>query len=122
MQNKKLSIILTKMLEIYVRWVVETKNLKKIHRYSLGIKVEKIFDDIIELISEAQFAENERQFILINQSSTKIDVLKFMFYVLLELKEIDYKKCEDFTLQLEEIGRMLYGWKNRIISKMKDKN
>lgn len=119
MQNKKLSIILTKTLDIYVKWIPETKNLKKIHRYSVGIKIEKIFDDIIEIISEAQFTEKEKQLFLITNASTKIDVLKFMFYVLLEIKEIEYKKCEDFTIQLEEIGRMLYGWKNRIISNMK---
>ncbi len=119
MQNKKLSVILIKVLNIYIPWIKESRNISKINRYSVCIKVNKIFDDMIELISEAQFSNEVSKLQLVTKANVKNDTLKFMFYVLLELKELDMIKCERYTSDIEEVGKMLYGWKNQIIAKTK---
>lgn len=112
----KLSGILTKLLAAYIYWHSVTRHIPKMRRYSVGVKIDLLFADLIELISTAQFSNQENRPAIISQAITKNDVLKFMLYVLLELKGIEEQYFLNISLQIEEIGRMLYGWKNKILS------
>lgn len=82
-------------------------------RYSLAIHIDQIFAEIVSLTAEAQFSPREIRIIPINQAIIKNDTLKFMLYTLFELKGIDGKKFLSLSVKIEEIGRMLYGWKNQ---------
>ena len=82
-------------------------------RYSLGIKIDSLFADIIELVSMAQFSPKEQRVNILSRAITKNDVLKHMLYVLLELNGIEEKYFIELAQKVEEIGRMLYGWKNQ---------
>lgn len=82
-------------------------------RYSLGVKIDALFVDIIELVSLAQFSLKEKRAEIISKAITKNDVLKQMLYVLLELKGIEEQYFIALAPQVEEIGRMLYGWRNQ---------
>ena len=82
-------------------------------RYSLGIKIDTSFSDLIELISIAQFSTGERRVDALGRAITKNDVLKFLLYSLQELGGMEMKKFLDLSEKLEEIGQMLYGWKNQ---------
>lgn len=42
-----------------------------------------------------------------------------MLFCLFELKGIDNKKFLSLSIKLEEIGRMLYGWKNQYLKNNK---
>ena len=72
-----------------------------------------MFAELIELTSEAQFELKERRVEIIGKAVTKNDTLKFMLYALSELKGIEEPKFISLSLKLEEVGRMLYGWKNQ---------
>jgi hypothetical protein len=82
-------------------------------RYSLGIKIDSLFADIIELTSMAQFSPKEQRTAIISKAITKNDVLKHMLYVLFELKGIEDNYFIELAPKIEEIGRMLYGWRNQ---------
>jgi hypothetical protein len=86
-------------------------------RYSLGIKIDALFVDIIELVSEAQFSTKDERAGLLARAITKNDVLKHMLYVLFELKGLEEKYFVDLATKAEEIGRMLYGWRNQVLVK-----
>ena len=82
-------------------------------RYSLGIKIDSIFTDLIELVSMAQFSAQVQRPIFIVKAISKNDCLKFMLYVLLELQGIEEKHFVRIAPLIEEVGKMLYGWKNQ---------
>jgi hypothetical protein len=109
-----LSGIMAKFLSAYVEWNAITRHIPKIHRYSLGVKIDRLFADIIELVSLAQFSTNkETRDILLGKAITKNDCLKFMLYVMLEVKGFEEKHFFSLAPKMEEIGRMLFGWKNK---------
>ena len=61
----KFSGVGMKIINAYTYWSNIIRHIPKIHRYSLGIKIDTIFSDIIELVSMAQFSVIEdRQKIL----------------------------------------------------------
>lgn len=80
-------------------------------RYSLGVKIDCLFSDVIELIATAQFAPKSERILPISRAIARNDVLKFMLYAMLELKGIEEEHFIVLTPKLEEIGRILYGWR-----------
>jgi len=83
-------------------------------RYSLGVKIDCLFSDLVELVSLAQFSARENRVVIITRAISKNDCLKFMLYALLELNGIENKHFIRIAPIVEEVGKMLYGWKNQI--------
>lgn len=113
MNIQKLPVISMKIISAYAYWHNITKHIPKMRRYSLGIKIDSIFTDIIELVSMAQFSPKEERQKILSRAITKNDCLKSMLYVLFELEGIEEKYFLELGQKTEEIGRMLYGWKNQ---------
>ena len=87
------------------------RHIPKDLRYSLAIRIDSLFAQVLEGISLAQFAPAETRTRYLGDAIGKNDTLKFMLYALNELKGIDEPKFVSLALKTEEIGRMLYGWK-----------
>ena len=90
-------------------------------RYSLGIKIDSGFSDLIELVSIAQFSLKAERVLSLSKAITKNDVIKFLLYALHELNSIEMKHFLDLSSKMEEIGMMLYGWKNQALKQMEVK-
>ena len=104
---------MAKLLSAYTEWNNIIRHIPKIRRYSLGIKIDKLFSDVVELVSLAQFSTKENREVILQKAITKNDCLKFMLYAMLELKGIEEKHFFSLAPKIEEIGKMLYGWKNQ---------
>jgi hypothetical protein len=100
------------MLAFYVAWhEILGKHIPKTLRYSLGVKIDGLFAEVLEAIALAQFSPPPERATHLDRAIGKNDTLKFMLYALYELKGIDEKKLILLSEKAEEIGRMLYGWK-----------
>ncbi len=109
-----------KIINAYLYWNNIIRHIPKIHRYSLGVKIDCLFSDIIELSSMAQFSVQEERTEILIKAIAKNDCLKTMLYVLFELKGIEEKDFIELAQKVEEIGRILYGWKNQPIKNIKN--
>lgn len=103
-----------KALAAFLCWQETIRHVPKILRYSLGARIDGLFAEIIETISYAYFSARGERSTHIDRAITKNDTLKFMLYALSELHGISEKQFIDITTKVEEIGKMLYGWKNQI--------
>lgn len=112
--SPNLPTVAIKMLEFYTEWhIVLSRHIAKTLRYSLGIRIDNIFSEILEHVSLAQFSTIEYKTAHLSRSIVKNDTLKFMLYALHKLNGIDEKKFLSLSLKAEEIGKMLYGWKRQ---------
>ena len=109
LQGKMLPI-LQKVKSVYVFWYSIYHTIPKTHRYTLAIKIDNLFIEIIEMISSASFVKKEEKTPYLRTAIRKLDTLKILLLVLWETKSIDTKKYELLSLPLDEIGRMLGGW------------
>lgn len=114
-QSHKLSGITSDLLQVYVFWQNNSKHVPKMIRYSMGIKIDSIFTEIIETVYIAMFSELEKRINLIDKANTKNDLLKFMINALFELKGMKENVFIELSEKLEEIGRRLYGWRNQLL-------
>src|SRR5882724_2071603 len=81
----KLSGIAIKLLAIYKTWHTGTAHIPKMLRYSLGVRIDALFAEIVELTAGAQFSPERERGVLITRAIAKNDLLKFMLYALFEL-------------------------------------
>jgi len=110
--------VLVKTKETYRLWHNNLVNLKRLDRYTIGVKIDDIFIFLLELIFKACFAYDKfEKLSLVSQAIGKCDLLKFLLQIAWEDKIIDHKNYGTFILNLDEIGRMLGGWKKRLNEK-----
>ena len=83
-------------------------------RYTLGSRIENKFLDLLELSYTAYFIEKEKKTEKITECILITDTLKFLVSVAWEGKLISNKQCEDVAMKLEEIGKMLGGWRKSL--------
>ncbi|MFZ2521922.1 MAG: four helix bundle protein [Minisyncoccia bacterium] len=74
-----------------------------------------MFLSLLELIFRACFAYDKfEKLSLVSQAIGKDDLLKFFLQIAWEHKIIDNKQYGVLILNLDEVGRMLGGWKKDI--------
>ena len=106
--------ILQKVKSAYSTWYDYHQKLPKIHRYSLGQRIDTIFIKIIEAIASAAFLPREEKILYVKLSIRKLDTLKILLLVLWENKSLDNNKYIALSLKIDEIGRMLGGWNGQL--------
>ena len=100
---------------VYLLWHEYHSTLPKIHRYSLGARIDGLFIDAMEAVSAAAFLSREEKMPYVRLAARKIDTLKLLLMVLWETKSLDTKKYAALSERMDEIGRMLGGWQGQIL-------
>jgi len=111
---QKLLPVLERLKGLYLLWFLYYKDLPKLHRHSLGQKIDTYFVDIIEAVSFAGFLKQDEKASYIRFAIRKLDTLKILLMVLWETKTLDNKKYIALSVKIDEIGKMLGGWNGQL--------
>lgn len=103
-------------------WMGIIPHIPKCARYTIGARIENKFLDLLEFAytayftktSSAYFTEKEKKAEKISDCILCLDILKFLISVAWEGKLISNKQYEEISLKLDEIGKMLGGWKKSL--------
>lgn len=106
--------LLQKMKEVYLVWYGYYQILPKLHRHSLGQRIDTLFVETIEAIAIASFLSQTEKHPWVKLAVRKVDTLKILLMVLWETKSMDDKKYIALSLKVEEAGRMLGGWNGQL--------
>ncbi len=106
--------LLQKLKETYLLWYTYYQILPKVHKYSLGQRIDGLFVESIEAVSVASFLSPLDKPPYVRLAIRKVDTLKILLMVLWESKSIDDKKYIALSVKVDEIGRMLGGWSGQI--------
>ena len=89
-------------------------HISKTARYSIGNKIDSLFGEILESIFRATYLPKKEKFPFLDKAIISLDVLKFFLQIAWEIKAIDNKKYVIISEPLNNIGKMLGGWKNQV--------
>jgi len=92
-------------------------HIAKNARYTIGTRIENKFLDLLELAREAYFTKKENKEDKLKKVSDCIfmlDALKFLVSVAWEAKLLSHQHCENIATKLNEVGKILGGWKNSL--------
>ncbi|OGI71498.1 hypothetical protein A3B84_02440 [Candidatus Nomurabacteria bacterium RIFCSPHIGHO2_02_FULL_35_13] len=110
--------MLVRIKEAYRAWHIYLLNIKRLDRYTIGAKIDNEFLTILEIIFRATFAYNKLEKLsLVTQAIGKNDLLKFFLQLGWEQKTFDHTMYGQLILLLDEVGRMLGGWKKSLQEK-----
>ena len=88
-------------------------------RYTLGARIENNFLDLLELIYQAYYVEANKKSEKIILCISKNDLIKYFLQIAWENKLIKDHLYTEVIIKIEEIGRILGGWKNSVEEKQK---
>ncbi|MDE2001700.1 MAG: four helix bundle protein [Patescibacteria group bacterium] len=106
--------LLQKTKDAYLLWYSYYQILPKLHRHSLGQKVDTLFVEIIEMLAIANFLIKEEKIPYVRVAIRKTDTLKIFLMMLWETKSLDDKKYIALSIKIDEIGKMLGGWNGQL--------
>ena len=106
--------ILQKTKSSYLLWYQYYQILPKTQRYSLGLKVDNLFCEAIEALVVASFSAKEEKLSCLESAIKKVDVLRIFLMILWEAKSLDNKKYIALSVKIDEVGKMLGGWKGQL--------
>ena len=89
--------------------------IPKNSRYTLGGTIDKYFIQTIESILVASFLEKQEKQPFIRKAIISLDTLKFLLYILWEIKALDTKKFTALSEPLTTAGKQLGGWYGQIV-------
>ena len=102
--------ILTILKESYLLWHNFLPHLPRLSRYTLGVKIDKLFIEALELSLTAQYTRREDKLTFLKQFNRKLDNLKFFITILWEAKWLDANKYAQLSQKLATAGRILGKW------------
>lgn len=86
-------------------------HIPKRARYTIGTRIENKFLDFLEFTYTAYFSSKDRKIEKVSDSIFTLDILKFLISLAWEAKFISHKQYEEIAIRLDEIGKMLGGWR-----------
>lgn len=90
-------------------------HIPKFCRYTLAVKIDDIFLELIESISKSIYSNRAERYFLLKTASEKLDSLKLFLQIMWEMKYLDGKKYATVSIPLAEVGKMIGGWKKRLV-------
>ena len=110
--------MLVKAKEAYQAWHKHLLSVNRVDRYTIGARIDETFLSLLELLFRAVFAYDKfEKLSLVSQAIGKGDLLRFFLQIGWEQKAIDLKCYGSMIILLDEVGRMLGGWKKDLQEK-----
>ena len=101
----------------YSLWFLIYNDFPKAHRYILGGKIEDYFLGLLENIFISIYLTPEQKIPRLVIAISKLDGVKFFLQIAWENKCLSNEKYSTLSGNLNEIGRMLGGWKKGLEKK-----
>lgn len=89
-------------------------HIPKIARFTIGARIENKFLDLLEISYTSYFSEKDKKAEKISDCIFILDILKFLISTAWEGKFISNKQYEEIAIKLDEIGKMLWGWRKSL--------
>lgn len=110
--------IISKLSSAYAIWQQTSVSFPKSCRQTLGRKIDLFLLETTELLFISAHSSQENKLPILEKANTKLDLAKFFLQIAWQLKALDNKKYICVSSELEEVGKMLGGWKNELKKKL----
>lgn len=96
-------------------WFHYFPTLPKLHRYTLGQRIDALLIESMEAVSLASYTPRQEKIPYVRLAIRKVDTIKVLLLILWETKSLDNNKYIALSNAIEEVGRMLGGWHNQVV-------
>jgi len=101
---------LTELKICYLLWHSFLIDLPRLTRYTLGVKIDNLFTELLGITIAAQYTKRTDKLEFLEELNRKFDNLKYFITILWEAKGLSAGKYAQLSQKLTRIGQMLGGW------------
>jgi hypothetical protein len=106
-------------MHVFLKWAgPAVEGFPRGFKFTLGDRIITTAMDVLERLIEATY-DRERQKPL-NAANLGVEKLRHLFRLAFDLHCLDARRYEHAARQLDDLGRMIGGWKNRASSAAAD--
>lgn len=109
--------VLEKAKTMYKQWMEIHRNMERAARFGIGNKIDVLFLRILELLRKSMYAPINKKILLLEEVTDYIDSFRFFFQLLWETKLVSNKEYVSFGTEIENLGKIVGGWKKGLINK-----
>lgn len=106
--------IFRKTYELYKEFYGRRKQFPKADRYVLGQQCEGALVDILRMLFQAGSVSKQDKAAHLDRASIELNMLRIYFRMAKDIKAVDVKTYVALEERVDEIGRMLGGWRKSV--------
>jgi len=110
--------LILKLEVAYTLWHSYIIHFPKVHRYSLGVKIDILLCEVIQYTSSALFVKKEQKLPYIQKAIQVLDTAKLLLHIAHTIKALETKQYIALMEKLHEIGKMFGGWHNQVVKQL----
>lgn len=109
--------MLVKAKDSYALWFKFFADFPKTYRHGMGGKIDEYFLELLENIFTSLYLSGDKKIQRLATSISKLDGVKFFLQLAWESKCIPSERYAQLSTMLDEVGKMLWGWKKGLEKK-----
>jgi len=113
--TKKVAVVVTRVYDLILWLLPKLEKFPRSQKFLLGDRIETALFEILEFLIEANYCQKNRAEILV-KINLKLDILRFLMRIAKDMRYVDFKAFEYQARLIDEVGRMVGGWKNQAAS------
>ena len=102
---------------LYKMWVPIHRDMARTERFGIGARIDFLCLELLEITRKATYAQAPDKIRLLAEALVKTDALRFFLQLAWETALIPNKHYIQIAQAVEEVGRMLGGWRKGLLSK-----
>ena len=114
---RKLLPVIERAKEVYRAWIPMRRDIPREERFGVGAKIDSLFLETFETLRRATYANGKAKIDLLQQAIENIDSLRFFVQLAWELSLLTNTRYSTLGEGVENIGRMVGGWRKGLLSK-----
>lgn len=94
----------------FVLWIVPTvEKFPRAQKFMIGDRIQTAALDVMEHLIEAAYTRDKQA--ILNRTNLQLEKLRYLFRLAFDLRMMDMRRYEFAARALDEIGRMVGGWR-----------
>lgn len=113
----KLLPVIERAKAAYKIWLIVHRKMARSERFGIGDRIDALWLDLLDSLRKAAYAPTNQKLSSLDEVIGDIDAIRFFIQIAWELKLMAQSHFISLGKDIEEIGRMVGGWKKGILAK-----
>ncbi len=113
----KLLPVIEKTKSAYALWIPIRRSMPRTEQFGIGERIDTQFLTLLDILRRASFASLENKIALLNNAVGTTDSLRFFLQIGWENTLLRLNQYVPLAHEIEEIGRMIGGWRKGLLAK-----
>lgn len=101
----------------YKTWLIVHRKMARSERFGIGDRIDVLWLNLLESLRKAAYATQAEKIASLDEAIRRVDSVRFFVQIAWESRLMAQSHFISLGKDIEEIGRMVGGWKKGILAK-----